>query len=36
MNMKTITIQDCLDMHQMKEMSAYIENGQVVKFVSDK
>lgn len=36
MNMSAVTIQDCLDMYQMKEMSAYIENGQVVRFVSKK
>lgn len=32
MNKDTITVQDCLDMHEKKGYIAIIENGQVIEF----
>lgn len=35
MNMKAITVQDCIDMYRMKGMSVLLENGQVVRFTEE-
>lgn len=32
MNMENITLEDCIDMHYMKEYITVIEDGRVVRF----
>ena len=35
MNMSKITLEDCIEMYQMKGMCAVISDGQVVEFVGE-
>ena len=36
MNPETITIEDCIDMHEKKGQAVIIENGRVIGFTKEK
>ena len=35
MDMELVTVQDCLDMYQKKNMSVLLEDGHVVRFIEE-